>query len=214
MLGISRGARSFTDIQRINLHDDDERKSVLGCVEGGIALAKSLISIDSSKIGLTGFSDGGATVQYALLHTKWVAAAAISHGTWEPNYAMAVGPSSQAMMERFGYPRFSEWSSEFWSRNSLRQNTERVDAPILLQIPDGEFLSAIEGYTALRDAGKAVDLFVFPGEYHVKWQPAHRLAVYQRSLNWFKFWFGIGDLENHSTPDLIRWRQLRDDQAR
>jgi len=57
--------------------------------------------------------------------------------------------------------------------------------PLLMQAPDDEYQAGLESFTALREAGKPVDLFVFPDEHHVKWQPAHRLAVYRRNLAWF-----------------------------
>src|SRR3546814_3190327 len=54
------------------------------------------------------------------------------------------------------------------------------------------------------------DLFVFPNEEHVKWQPTHRLAVYRRNLAWFDFW-----LKDQSPSDPIgslevaRWAKMK-----
>src|SRR3546814_5580356 len=33
-----------------------------------------------------------------------------------------------------------------------------------------------------------VEMFIFPDEYHVKWQPAHRRATYLRSLDELERW--------------------------
>src|SRR3546814_17435455 len=71
---------------------------------------------------------------------------------------------------------------------SLVRNAQRVRFPLLFEAADDEFRAAVESVTALREAGKPADLFVFPGEYHIKWQPAHRLAAYERGLAWFMFW--------------------------
>jgi dipeptidyl aminopeptidase/acylaminoacyl peptidase len=78
--------------------------------------------------------------------------------------------------------------------------------PILMQQSDDEFRVAVASYTALKQAGQPVALFVFPNEHHVKWQPAHRLAAYERNLRWFDYWLlGIGDgkewqEETHAPP--------------
>src|SRR3546814_5504241 len=71
----------------------------------------------------------------------------------------------------------------FWDRMSLVRNAQRVRFPLLFEAADDEFRAAVESVTALREAGKPADLFVFPGEYHIKWQPAHRLAAYERGLD-------------------------------
>src|SRR3546814_12029444 len=84
--------------------------------------------------------------------------------------------------------RISDWSSDvcssdLWDRMSLVRNAQRVRFPLLFEAADDEFRAAVESVTALREAGKPADLFVFPGEYHIKWQPAHRLAAYERGLD-------------------------------
>jgi hypothetical protein len=71
-------------------------------------------------------------------------------------------------------------------------------------------LGALESLTGLREKGRAVDLYVFPHEHHVKLQPAHRLAVYQRNLDWFNFW--VRGLKPESAPDHVeefnRWSAM------
>jgi len=63
---------------------------------------------------------------------------------------------------------------------------------------------------SLREAGKPVELYIFPGEYHLKWQPAHRAAVYRRSLDWFDFWLrGHVDPSSDKSPQYKRWSAMR-----
>src|SRR3546814_17530678 len=75
---------------------------------------------------------------------------------------------------------------------SLAVNAERIDTPLLMQLADSEAMLALETFTALREHGQPVEMYVFPGELHNKWQPAHRLAVYTRNIDWF-------DLDRKST---------------
>ena len=103
-----------------------------------------------------------------------------------------------------------ESSMEQWREMSVALNASRVEAPLLIQASDREYLAETQTYSALREAGKAVELFVFPDEYHAKWQPAHKWAVYKRNVQWFEFW--LQDIEE---PDPVepgqydRWRQMR-----
>jgi hypothetical protein len=90
--------------------------------------------------------------------------------------------------EAVGYPRMTEPADAFWNAVSLVRNARRIAVPILLQLSDDEAMSALPTFTALREVDGAIDMFVFPDERHVKWQPAHRLAMYRRSLDWFDFW--------------------------
>src|SRR3546814_6240609 len=71
--------------------------------------------------------------------------------------------------------RISDWSSDVCSSD-------------LFQAAENEYLAMVGSHTALRQSGMPSDLFVFPDEDHIKSQPAHRLAVYRRNLDWFGFW--------------------------
>jgi hypothetical protein len=81
--------------------------------------------------------------------------------------------------EAVGYPRMTEPADAFWNAVSLVRNARSIAVPILLQLSDDEAMSALPTFTALREVDGAIDMFVFPDERHVKWQPAHRLAMYR-----------------------------------
>src|SRR3546814_13560309 len=68
----------------------------------------------------------------------------------------------------------------------------------------------VGSHTALRQSGMPSDLVVFPDEDHIKSQPAHRLAVYRRNLDWFGFW--LKDEFPSDPPrrtEVERWQELR-----
>jgi dipeptidyl aminopeptidase/acylaminoacyl peptidase len=89
-------------------------------------------------------------------------------------------------------------------------SAKRISTPILLQLADDEYLDALESYTALKEAGAPVDMYVFPGEHHVKWQPAHRLAIYRRSLDWFDYWLkGVRSADPARKSELQQWDRLK-----
>jgi hypothetical protein len=109
-----------------------------------------------------------------------------------------------------GWPRLTEAAPGFWSKISWAQNPAHVPFPVLMQLSDSEFRSALEPYTALKEAGVAVDMYVFPGEPHVKWQPAHRMAIYERNLDWFAFWLrDEGPDAPRREKEAARWAEMK-----
>ena len=110
-----------------------------------------------------------------------------------------------------GYPGLAQDPRPFWHPMSMIMNANRICMPLLLQLSDDEYLGAVEPISVMREVGRPVDMIVFPGEHHVKWQPSHRLAIYERSVDWFDFW--LKGRENPAPIDeneYQRWRLLRE----
>jgi dipeptidyl aminopeptidase/acylaminoacyl peptidase len=113
-------------------------------------------------------------------------------------------------MTDMGYPRLTDDGAEYWKPYSLKQNADRINTPLLMQSADTEYLASLETFMALREAGKPVELIVYPDEYHEKWQPDHRYAVYTRNIDWFSFWLmGREDPDPAKTKQYVRWREMR-----
>ncbi len=109
-----------------------------------------------------------------------------------------------------GYPLATVDAPDFWRSMSLAHNAKAIDVPLLMQLSDDEHLLALEAYTALREHGRPVELHVFPDEHHIKWQPAHRMAIYQRNLDWFDFWLRCRVRSDAaSQAQGRRWKALR-----
>lgn len=207
---LAGGATGLAEINRGNLTDFADRRSVLSSLEIAINDLAARGIIDRSKVGITGLSDGGSTIEFGLVNSTLFAAAASSSCCWDPTVIARAGPAGARHFVETGYPKISENRPDFWNRISLVANASRIRAPILLQMADDEFMSALPGYTALREHHVPVDLYIFPDEHHVKWQPAHKLAIYKRSLDWFDYW--LKDLRS-ATPEraseLGHWDELR-----
>jgi dipeptidyl aminopeptidase/acylaminoacyl peptidase len=195
------------DRTRLNVRNWADRHDILSAIEQGIHRLDDMGLIDMRRIGITGMSDGGSTVQFALLHSHLFAAAATSNCCEDPASSMSiVGPAYETDLVRWSYPRLTEEQPGFWRDYSLAANAHVLDTPLLMQLSDAEFRMALESYHALTALGKPVDLLVFPKEFHNKWQPAHRAAIYRRSVAWFDFWLqGMPPTDNH---DRARWCAL------
>ena len=208
--GRARGAADTGAIEHANLAGFTDRRSALSTVETGVRLLIARGVADPGRIGITGFSNGATTATFALINSKMFAAAAMSNCCFDTTLATRVGPSAARFFTEIGYPRLIDRDVAFWDAISLSRNARRIDTPILLQVADDEMMSALESYTALREAGQPVDMYVFPDEHHVKWQPAHRLAVYRRALDWFDYWLrGVRSDDPDRRRELDHWDSLR-----
>jgi hypothetical protein len=83
--------------------------------------------------------------------------------------------------------------------------------PLLLQSADRERgFGNIEVWTRLRKAGAQVEWYEYPDEGHIKTGPANRWWVYQRNLDWFRFWLKDEEDSTSAKRDqYLRWREMR-----
>lgn len=188
-----------------------ERRSVQSALAAGIDAATATGQIDPRRVGITGLSDGATAVRFALINSDRFAAAAISSCCLEPKTVMTYGGIAWAEYNRaVGYPPATADDPEFWRPMSLALNAGRMRTPLLMQLADEEYLLALEAFEALREHGAPVDLYVFPDEHHVKWQPVHRLAIYNRNLEWFDFWLRCReDPAPGKAAQYRRWSAMR-----
>ncbi|RYD51229.1 MAG: Atxe2 family lasso peptide isopeptidase, partial [Sphingomonadales bacterium] len=189
-----------------------DRRSVNDAMDRTIDEAVRLGVADPTRIGMTGLSDGATTTAFSLLNSRYrIAAAVVSSFAMEPQTVMTVGGTRWAdSLKAQGYPPMTTDDPTFWAPMSLSRNASRIDTPILVQPADHEYTLSLEAWTALREAGKPVEMFVFSDEYHNKWQPAHLAAVYERSLDWMDYWLlGKRDADPAKAPQYARWDALK-----
>lgn len=188
------------------------RRATFSALETGIDLLVARGLVDRTRIGITGVSDGSTTAQFGLIHRPDLfAAASVSACCSEPNYYMIYGGIGLADSQTtLGFPPARGAGSDAWKSLSIALNADRVRAPLLIHIADHEYLGGIDPFMSLRAQGKPVEMYIFPDEYHLKWQPAHRAAIYARNLDWFDFWLrGITDPEPAKAAQYTRWRAMR-----
>ena len=206
----TRTARDYEEAGRLNLEHFTDRRSVQSSLEAAVQLAIGRGIADPARIGITGLSDGSTTVEWALIHSKLFAAAAMSSCCFDTTMVANVGLTAARHFLAEGYPGVLGRNDPFWKDVALEVNARRISTPILMNASEEEFTGAVLTYTALREAGVAADLFEYPGEFHARWQPAHRLATYRRSLDWFDFWLrGVRSDAPDRQSELDEWERLR-----
>jgi dipeptidyl aminopeptidase/acylaminoacyl peptidase len=203
--------RSWDEANAANQKEWGERRNLLSAVLGGVQAAIATGTVDSARVGITGLSDGATTAAFALINSSVFAAAMMSSCCIEPQTTMAVGGVGWAdWLRTIGYPPMTANDQSFWAPMSLAQNANRIETPVLLQLSDQEFRLGLEAFAALREQRKAVELYIFPNESHVKTQPWHRRAIYERTIDWFNFWLrDIEDAAPAKRAQFERWRAMR-----
>jgi dipeptidyl aminopeptidase/acylaminoacyl peptidase len=186
-------------------------ESVEASIEMAIQEVSEMGVADTTRIGLTGYSRGTEIVAYEITHTKLFRAVSGAAGDYSPYFYYMAPRAVQDTFTREGVGGWPEGKSESnWKRVAPELNAQRIDAPVLKNDPDSEFLADLALYTSLRELGKPVELFVYPNELHVVNQPKHRYQIYERNLDWFEFWLKSEESSDPAKAEQNqRWRQLR-----
>lgn len=187
-----------------------DRRSVQSSLEMSIDLAVATGAVDKDRVGITGFSDGTATTQWALINSPLFKAASMG-SCCEDMYAfpLAAGPYFTDWTRKAGRRYFEPGIEEHWKPLSLILNVDRIDTPILVQTGDSEYEIGLDVAEVYRTRSKAFELYVLEDEPHVKYQPAHRRAIYARSTEWFQFWLkGEMNCDPAKSAQYDRWKAM------
>lgn len=208
---ITPGVTDWDEALTVQFKGWAERRSIFSSLDRGIDKAVATGFVDPGRIGITGLSDGASTIEFALVNSRRFAAAAMSTCCDDMLSSMVLGGFAWGEHNiKIGLPPSVDNDRDYWRPVSLSVNARKIDTPILMQLADRETLLALPAFGALREAGKPAEMFVYPDEYHDKWQPAHRLAVYQRGIDWFSYWLqGRRDPDPAKLDQYARWDGLR-----
>ncbi len=173
--------------------------------------------IDPRRIGIGGLSFGSEVALWAVRKSRRFAAATLSSGTLSSFYYWSNALPARGFAEMLSdYWKIGDPDSDSlkWKTLSAADDVSRLDTPLLLQLPESEVRTSIELHTRLKRAGKPVDLYVFADEPHIKYQPRHKLAVYRRNLDWYRFWLkDQEDADPGKAVQYARWRAYRAGQS-
>lgn len=198
----------------INLPPQAGVEDFLGRYPQGLRAVRSLVesldelgTIDPGRVGMAGLSFGSEVTMWTLFNSDLLAAAAIASSQIEPAYywfSAVRGSGQPEVLRRFWGLGSPEETPDAWRRQSAAFNTDRIAAPLLMQLPETEARDVIELHSRLSRSRTPTELHVFPDAAHLKIQPRHRLAAWRRYADWFRFW-----LQGHSDPDPARAEQYR-----
>lgn len=168
--------------------------------------------VDRGRVGMGGLSFGSEVSMWVAMHSDLLSAVSVTSPSVTPLYYL-MGSSKGEMFTTglravwgLGSP---EETPDQWKRLSPVYNLDRIRAPVLFQMPEEEYLYALDYVMPLTLEHRA-DLYVFPHEPHRKFQPRHMLAAYGRNLDWFRFWLqGVQDPDPVKATRYARWRNIQ-----
>ena len=190
----------------------DNYESAQTTVEAVVRLLDRRGLIDTRRIGMGGLSFGSEVTMWMAMKTSLLAAAAIASpqagpsGYWQTAIRGRDAPDQYRTFWKAGSP---DTDLDAWRRISPELNTDRIKAPLLMQLPEQEIVSTLQFYARMTNTPTPVELYAYPQESHTKLQPRHRFAVYRRNLDWFRYWLqGYRDPDPAIAAQYSRWDDL------
>lgn len=202
-------ATNEIEYRRLARRDWIVRRNVQSALEAGIEAAIATGLVDPDRLGISGFSEGTSATQWALINSRLFKVAALGV-CCEDKWSLGLygGIDYENYLRDMGQSLYDEADPEYWAPFSLLQNVDAIDVPILVQT--GEYKIGLDVLEAFRRRGKPMEMFVFENEPHVMWQPAHRLAMYDRFVDWFAFWLKEErDCDPTKDARYRRWQAMR-----
>lgn len=171
--------------------------------------------IDPARVGMGGLSYGSEVTTWTLMRSDLLAAASVASPSLTRNWYLF-----NSLRDEFRSVALSHWqlgppedTPEQWRTMSPALNLDRLRAPILFQMPEQEYLMAVE-YTLPLVREQRAELYVFPDAPHIKFMPRQKLAAYERNVDWFRFWLqGIEDRDHRKAKQYAHWRGMRSAQC-
>jgi len=197
----------------------EEYKTGLAATRAAIRHLAATGLVDPARVGMSGLSFGSEVAVWTAMKSDLLAAVSIASPTLDPAtyfYFNALpGRDFPQMIESSWGLKDPETAPEGWKEISAAMNVEKMDAPLLIQTPEQEYRYNMRLYTRMLNRGRAADMYVFPHERHIVAQPQHRLAIYDRNVDWFRFWLqGFEDPSPGKAEQYRRWRSLRQSHCR
>lgn len=192
---------------------DASYAAALSDIEGALdGLVKDGV-VDPARVGIGGLSFGSEVALYAVRKSDRFAAATLSSSQMSPSYYWAnalPGRAFAAMLDEYWRIGDPDSDPARWKQLSAIYDIGSIRTPLLMQLPESEARYVLELHTKLKLAGKPAELFAFADEPHIKKQPVHKRAVYERNLDWYRFWLkGEEDADPAKAEQYARWRSYR-----
>lgn len=169
-------------------------KAAISGYESIIAQLAQQRLIDPARVGISGHSFSSMVAAYAISHTDLFKTAVLGTGvTIDPATYLFSEPTTDSwrkgILKVLNMPNPFDDDGHQWADVSPALNAARIHASLLIQPPEDEYLLALQLFAAMRHAGDAVDMYVYPDEGHLMTRhPVHQLYRLSRSVAWFSCW--------------------------
>lgn len=181
-------------------------------IESAVDFLASRGEADPARVGIGGLSMGAEVALWTAMHSRVPRAVSVSTPVISPNLLFLY-----SLWESVHFSRLDKYwqlggmnnTPQRWQRISPSFAPERLRAPVLMQMSEQEYRFSLD-YSIDMVRARQADVYVFPHEPHQKFMPRHKLAVYERNLDWFRFWLlGLEEGDVLKAGQYERWRAMR-----
>ncbi len=155
-------------------------------IMSGVDMLIAKENIDSSKMGISGWSYGGYMAAWAVTQTNRFKAAMAGAGI--ANLASEFGTEDNAAYDRWFFGTPYENPENFYKHSPI-SFIKNAKTPTLIIQGENDAIDPVgqsqELYRALRYYNVPTELVLYPGEPHGFKQIKHNLDFYKRMLAWF-----------------------------
>src|SRR5690606_13662676 len=195
-----------------SLDSVDMYDQALSAVEAAHELLDARGEIDRTRVGMGGLSFGSGVALWVAMESDLLSAVSVTSPVVSPNYYLISslkGEGFTSVLSRIWQLGAPDETPDRWRELSPVFNMASLQEPILMQMPEQEYIHALDYAIPLILRHRA-ELYVFPDEPHQKFQPRHELAAYERNLDWFRFWLqGVEDPDPDKKSQYEHWREMR-----
>lgn len=170
--------------------------------------------IDTTKMGLIGFSRTCYYVEDILTQSKLRFAAATVADGFDGSYVQyVVGFNTPLGSEQEAANGAQPYGQGLvrWMQRAPGFNLDKIRTPLRMEtIGLPSLLYSWEIYSGLKRLNRPVEMISIPTGSHVLVQPKDRYASQQGNVDWFRFWLkGEEDRDSTKAMQYARWRELR-----
>jgi dipeptidyl aminopeptidase/acylaminoacyl peptidase len=203
-LCINYGSFGFNAVERYD--------QGLSAVKSAVDLLASSGKIDRTRVGMGELSYGTEITVWTAFSSDLLAAASITGATLSRSmylHGSLKGKEFKSRAHKVWQLGSPDETPEQWKRIGLEFNLNKIKAPVLMQVPEQEYVWLLDSAVPLMLDHKA-DLYVFPEAPHFKFQPKQLLAVNERNVDWFRFWLqDYEDSDPEKNGQYAVWREMK-----
>ncbi len=163
-------------------------------VNSGVDALIRLGLVDTTKMGIMGWSYGGFQTYWGITHATRYAAASSGAGANDLTSFYSQTDISEAFITLLGVP---PWENlDLYAAHSAYRLVKNVTTPLLIQVGDADRRvpkeQSIQFYEAVKGLGKTpVKLVEYPGQQHGITDPRLLRDLMNRNVAWFSYWMPV-----------------------
>jgi dipeptidyl aminopeptidase/acylaminoacyl peptidase len=207
------GARSGETVVPTRKMQFAQIDNPLATLDAAVAWAVGKGIADPRRVAIVGYSRGAELVEYALSQTDLFATGiAGDAGGFNPGgyWAQGWAPFRVMFRQLYGGSPYDPAAANAYQRYSPAHRARLFSGPYLQLFSQASAPLALELHSLLRDAAIPTELIVFPEESHVFWNPLHRAAAMNHSIDWLDYWLlGVKSKNITDADTYARWDRMK-----